>query len=147
MATFTSSPFSLSLEDLIKVTVSAYNSIGYSTTSSYNTGGAYVEIVPSAPSGLTLTSTSSTSIQVDWSTLTGTSTGGSAITSYNLYWDNNSGTPSISLLDSLVTTDTITGLTAGNTYIFKVRAKNIYGPGPFSSSVSITVSAVPNTMT
>jgi Fibronectin type III domain len=83
---------------------------------------------------------------VDWTALTGTSTGGSTILTYNLYWDNNSGSPTLFLLDSLVTSETITGLTVGSNYIFKVRAKNIYGYGPFSSSVTIMASDVPSTM-
>jgi hypothetical protein len=92
--------------------------------------------------------TSQSQIEVDWVALTGTiDTGNSAILSYNLYWDNGSGsTPSISLTDSLVTSYTIIGVTSGYTYKFMVRAKNINGYGSFSNSVSITATSEPGIM-
>jgi hypothetical protein len=66
--------------------------------------------------------------------------------SYNLYWDNGLGTTSIEVTDTLVTSYTITGLTQGSNYLFKVRAKNIYGYGDFSPEVTIVPSSVPDTM-
>jgi len=70
-----------------------------------------------------------TTITVQWTALTGTQTGNSPILSYNLYWDNSSGTAVYELTDSFVTTFTVTGLTGGQNYIFKVRARNVYGYG------------------
>ena len=35
------------------------------------------------------------------------------------------------------------GITSGSTYLLKVRAKNVYGWGPFSSSLSIVAATVP----
>lgn len=64
-----------------------------------------------------------------WTALTGTQTGNSPILSYNLYWDNGSGSAIYELTDSFVTTFTVTGLTGGSNYIFKVRARNVYGYG------------------
>jgi len=61
--------------------------------------------------------------------LTGTQTGNSPILSYNLYWDNASGSTVYELEDELVTTFTVTGLTGGQNYSFKVRARNVYGYG------------------
>lgn len=67
--------------------------------------------------------TSGSKIEVDWTALTLTSAiGGSPITSYNLYWDNGAGSTNYALIDSLVTSYTIMGLTSGSTYKFKVRA-------------------------
>lgn len=40
----------------------------------------------------------------------------------------------------------LVGLTKGAYYQFKVRAKNVYGYGPFSSVVSVRASEVPDTM-
>jgi hypothetical protein len=40
----------------------------------------------------------------------------------------------------------LVGLTKGAYYQFKVRAKNVYGYGPFSSVVSVRASEVPTTM-
>ena len=61
-------------------------------------------------------STNSVQIEIDWTALTGTSTGNSAIIAYNLYWDNGSGTTSISLVNSLVTSYIIVGVTTGTPY-------------------------------
>lgn len=38
-------------------------------------------------------------------------------------------------------TTTIKGLTPSTTYFFKIQARNIKGPGPFSSTVSLTTSS------
>lgn len=90
--------------------------------------------------------TGATQIQVDWTALTGTATGNSPILSYNLYWDNALVAVTIPVTDTLVTTYTFTGLNAGTTYRFKVRARNIYDYGDFSSAVPIIASSVPDTM-
>jgi hypothetical protein len=44
------------------------------------------------------------------------------------------------LIDALVTTFTVTGVTGGTTYRFAVRARNIYGYGP-TSTVTVVVPA------
>jgi hypothetical protein len=84
-------------------------------------------------------------IVVNWSALTGSATGNSALTTYSLFWDNASGTTSIELLTSstLSTTYTVSGVSGGSTYRFKVRAKNIYGFGSFSTELVVTPSDVP----
>ena len=87
-------------------------------------------------------------ITLTWSALTGASTGYSPILSYSLYWDNGAGgTPSILVMNSLVYTYTITGLTAGTTYGFALEAVNLYGYGSMSSTISILASSIPQTMT
>ena len=78
--------------------------------------------------------------------MAGTTAGNAAILSYTLYWDNGSGTPNIALLDSLVTTFTVTGLTEGATYLFTVRASNIYGHGASSNQVAILAATTPDVM-
>lgn len=81
---------------------------------------------------------------MNWIALTGTATGNSDILSYDLYWDNASGTSSIELVNSLVTTYTVSGVSGGSTYKFKVRARNVYGYGSFSATeLSVTPSDVP----
>ena len=82
-------------------------------------------------------------IVVNWSALTGSATGNSGILSYNLYWDNASGTNNIELTNSLTTTYTVSGVSGGSTYRFKVRAINIYGKGAFSTELVVTPSDVP----
>lgn len=82
-------------------------------------------------------------IVVDWTALTGSATGNSAITTYSLYWDNASGTTSIELMNGLSTTYTVSGVSGGSSYRFKVRGKNIYGFGSFSTELVVTPSDVP----
>jgi hypothetical protein len=79
-------------------------------------------------------------------------TGGSAITGYEIIWDVGDGlSPDTSLagLMSSYTATTYTqasGLTAGNDYIFQVRAKNIYGWGDYSNEITMTAASVPDAM-
>lgn len=49
-------------------------------------------------------------------------------------------------MNSLINTYTIAGVTAGTTYKLKVKARNIYGFGAFSSDFSIKASTVPSTV-
>lgn len=92
MTTLVASPYSYILDDLVVVRISATNSIGTSTASAINTSGALVRTTPSSMSTPTVTSKSTTSITIQWTALTGTSTGNTDITKYELVWDNGSGT-------------------------------------------------------
>lgn len=47
------------------------------------------------------------------------------------------------LIDDLVSTFSVTGLTGGVTYLFKVRAINIYDFGDFSTALSVIAADVP----
>mmetsp|Transcript_9442 Transcript_9442/g.8982 ORF Transcript_9442/g.8982 Transcript_9442/m.8982 type:complete len:418 (+) Transcript_9442:1180-2433(+) len=91
-----------------------------------------------------LVSNSESDISVQWSTLSGSNAGDSTILSYELQWDDATGTVSIQLIDSLVTTYTVSGLVPGLTYKFHVAARNIYGYGPYSLELSVEASDVPD---
>jgi hypothetical protein len=82
-------------------------------------------------------------IDLSWSALASPADGNSAVLAYNLYWDNGSGTTAIALLDALSTTLSVPGLTGGTYYRFKVRARNIYGPGAFSTELVVLASDLP----
>jgi hypothetical protein len=83
-------------------------------------------------------------ISIQWTALTGINTGNSAITAYNLYWDTVPSTGMVQLMpDTLVTTYSVTGLTSSQSYKFKVRAKNIYGHGDFSTEATFEASDKP----
>jgi hypothetical protein len=143
MSTLTASPFSLAFEAFINVRVSAHNSIGYGSTSSVNSA-TQIRSIPSTMTSISLVSKTDTDITLTWSALTGTSTGDSTILSYELLWDNGLGTVSIQLIDTLVYTYTVSGLTGGASYQFKVCARNIYGYGAYSNVFSVTPSDVPD---
>lgn len=97
-------------------------------------------------------STSTSQIQVDWTALTSPSDGYSTITSYHLQWD--SGTSGATFSDLLGSTIDSTALTftvsssviGGSNYQFRVRAKNYWGWGDYSSAVTIKASAAPDQM-
>ncbi|MSW98761.1 MAG: hypothetical protein F2519_04800 [Actinobacteria bacterium] len=64
--------------------------------------------------------------------------GGSAITDYVIRYSSNAGGSWTTYIDSVTAADTatITGLTNGVNYLFRVAAKNIAGTGPESSDSS-----------
>ena len=84
---------------------------------------------PAAPTGLTVTGTTSSSVSLSWTAPSGTVTG------YDVY---RNGTE---IGSASGTTDTVTGLSASTTYSFTVAAYNSAGTGPQSSSVSATTSS------
>lgn len=144
MATLTAAPYGYVFDQLVVVRASAKNARGYGLTSTPNSSGARIRRVPDLMTTPTQGPSSDTDIQVTWSTLTGAATGNSAILSYDLYWDNGSGTVNTELTDTLVTSYTVSGLTGGASYKFQVRARNIYGYGSFSSLLTIVPSDVPD---
>jgi len=90
-------------------------------------------------------------VQVNWVTQsTEIETGGSAIISYNLQYDQGSGNDNswVDLIgypsNFLQTTYTVTaGITKGTAYRFRLRSKNVYGFGPFSPVAIVRSSDVP----
>ena len=77
------------------------------------------------------------------------SNGGSQITSYNLAWDSGSGSQTfINLVGFeqpyLLTSFMISqGIVSGITYRFKLRAKNVYGYGPWSEYLDLVALSKP----
>ena len=93
-----------------------------------------------------VTDKSESHLTIAWDAPTGTDTGNSDITTYTLYWDDNTDTVNVELVDNLVLTYTVTGLTAGEDYKFEVRAKNIYGYGANSATLTADASDIPAQM-
>ena len=81
--------------------------------------------VPAAPTGLTVTGTTTTSVSLSW-------TGSAGATGYNVY----RGATKVASVTG--TTSTVTGLTAGTQYTFNVTATNSAGESPHSANVTAT---------
>jgi len=124
------------------VRASATNDFGTSTASTTNASGASYLTVPAIMNTPSRGSdTTESSIVVEWIAPSGDAeTGGSTILGYEVIWDVGDGlTPDTTLAGSVssYTSTSYTqssGLTEGNAYLFQVRAKNIYGWGPYSVS-------------
>ncbi|MFZ1011354.1 MAG: malectin domain-containing carbohydrate-binding protein [Candidatus Sulfotelmatobacter sp.] len=99
--------------------------------------------VPSAPTGLTATASSSSAISLSWTAVTPPAN--CSISSYSVYRSTTSGfTPSSSnLIASGVTgtTYTNTGLTASTTYYYKAEAVDADGSSAASAQASATTQA------
>lgn len=114
-----------------------------SYVSSYGGTGGSCTAVPSAPTGLTATASSSTIIGLSWTAVTPPAN--CTISSYNIYRSTTSGfTPSASnLVASGVTTPSYsnTGLTAATTYYYVVEALDAEGNSAASAQASATTTA------
>mgnify|MGYP002628979640 CR=1 FL=1 len=144
MAELVGAAFGLAFDALVEVRASAGNSYGLGLVSPVNTAGAKIRRIPDQMAPPVLVSVTEARIDLSWSALVGATTGNSPVTAYNVYWDNGGGVTGIALLDSLVTTVAVPGLTGGATYRFKVRARNIYGAGAFSTELAVLASDLPD---
>lgn len=112
---------------------------------------ASIEIIPATapdkPTNLQLVSSDTTQITFSW---TAPLSGGYPITSYKIYWDNNSNGASFSLATPSSVTGTTTQVTVqtaiqvGKVYQFKVSAVNLIGESQLSNSASFIAAVVPN---
>ena len=81
-----------------------------------------------------------TEIILSWIPLTGVEAGNSDIIAYTLFWDEGNSTKTeadVPLLDANVDQFTVLNVTGGVTYRFRVRARNIYGPGEYSEETIV----------
>ena len=105
-------------------------------------GGASCTTVPSAPTGLTASASSSSAIALSWAAVSPPAN--CTITSYSVYSSTTNGfTPSSSNLIASVTgtTYTNTGLTASTTYYYKIEALDTDGASAASAQASATTQA------
>lgn len=141
MSTLTAAPFNYLFNDVVYVRVSAANFYGFGAVSPTSAStGAAIRSVPAQMSPPTEAPWSTdVTVTMNWTALTGSDTGNSAIISYSLYWDNgNPAVPAeIELTDANVTYFTVNGVTGGQAYRFTVRARNIYGYGPYSAETNV----------
>lgn len=123
------------------------NSKGWSVLSLPNTIGVVAQTAPtSAPSNFTGISTLN-SIDLTWNNLLlNSDTGYNQVTSYEIYWDEGFG-GSLTYLNT-TTTNVYSLLNLNNaiTFTFKIRGINLFGQGPFTSSISIETIGPPDKM-
>jgi hypothetical protein len=144
------SPFNLVYDTLVRAKVVARNERGWSVASNPNSAGARVQVEPLAM-GVTSRGalTGPTQIDVYWSPLTTPQDGGSSVLSYHLQYDN--GTAATTWLDvvglapdSVATTIIVSSqIVSGSIYGFRVRARNIFGWGPYSLVTEIKAAREP----
>ena len=122
---------------VLAVNVAGQSSPSATMSATPNTGVG----VPGVPTGLTAQvaspTNSLTSGQVGLSWTAPASDGGAAITDYFVEYSSNGGTTWSTFADgtSTSTSATVTGLTNGTPYTFRVRAGNIAGQGSPSATV------------
>ena len=146
------SPFNLQEGASILAEVIAINSIGQSLASSTNSLPAItVQTIPHTPSQPpTLVFYSESEIDLNLPTIDTSETGGSSILSYALYMQ--SGGDEILLTDMSTTSSklqqsySITGITAGDIYIFKYQVSNIFGWSRNSTTLSVEAVSLPGKM-
>ncbi len=122
-------------------TSTATNSAGSSASASTTSTSVTPAGVPDSPTGVNATGTGGTA-NVSWTTPT--SDGGSAVTDYVIEYSVAGSGTWTTFTDgvSTATSATVTGLTAGNAYEFRVTAKNIIGSS-LASFASPTIETLP----
>ncbi|HVA54168.1 MAG TPA: fibronectin type III domain-containing protein, partial [Acidimicrobiales bacterium] len=117
--------------------VAATNAAG---TGAYSALSAAVTsaTTPGAPTSVTAASTAGGRSEVTW--IDPTSDGGTAITSYTVQYSSNEGTTwTTATTVATGTSDVVTGLTNGTSYVFEVAATNATGTGAYSAlSAAVT---------
>jgi hypothetical protein len=135
--------YNYGFRDLVLFKFRSYNAYGWSLDySDANSAGATIRTEPEPVGTIYVNDfeTTTEQISVYWSALTdGSKIGDSTVLSYNLEWD--AGTSQVTWtsligdpIDSLSTAYIVqTGVQDGQHYNFRVRARNIYGFGQFST--------------
>jgi hypothetical protein len=120
-------------------TVKAENPFGFSTSGSSNSvTPAGVPATPAAPTP----TAGNASVSLSW---TAPSANGSAITDYKIYYATSAGGTYTLFSDTVSTTTsvTVTGLTNGTAYYFKVAAVNAVGDSALSAASTSSTPAAP----
>ena len=139
LETLYAAPYSLSRGFSIFAKVIAYNSYGDSEPSDRGNGGKVV-FVPDAPLNLANepSITNSNQIGIVWEE--GLSNGGASVAYYRISYDQGSGIAEWTTLEQEVYTTSYTmvfPVTQGETYSFKVEARNSVGYSSYSNEVQI----------
>jgi titin len=134
---YTSNTLTLGITGKSAVTTYYYNVIARDAAGNKVIYGGVTQATtgdpPGAPTSVTGTADNS---QVSLTWAAPASNGGSAITDYTVQFSSNSGSTWQTFSDGLsaATSTTVTGLTNGTAYVFRVAATNANGTGSYSSN-------------
>jgi hypothetical protein len=149
MTAFWVSPLILVYNDPVVVQVRAHNERGWSTYSAaFGAGTPIIQTVPETmPDIVSGAATTNAQIELTWTPQTLAQSHGSAVISYNIYWDQGLGVYQELIGESSDYLGSpsyiISILTQGISYSFKIRSKNEWGWGQFSTPVSILAALAP----
>lgn len=146
LSTLANTPFNLVQGDSIRAKVIAINEKGSSPDSPVGTGATFIA-VPDAPVDLSTDYSASTDQQITLTWEDG-SNGGSPILDYALSYLNAQG--DYEVLSSSIPTNSYTTtfpLTLGETYLFKVQARNQVGTSAESTTVQVLSATTPGSVT
>lgn len=147
MSQFTTT-FGYNAGDTIHAIGRARNSKGWGAFSAINTVGTLAQVEPQASVSSFTGSATLSQIDLSWTGLvTDSDKGYAAAISYAVFETTLLSNPASPLIDDLSTTNyQITTVSSGEQRKFKIKAKNIFGYGPFSNEVTVTVSEAPGKM-
>lgn len=120
--------------------VSAQNVAGYSTPSTVKYADTKTQQAPGVPETVTVKTGTSTSLKIGWKKPL--NDGGMPITDYVVMYKEATSATWLTFNDGVSTNleTTITGLTKGKTYNYKVAAKNALGQSAFTSLGTVLLS-------
>jgi hypothetical protein len=143
-------PFALGQGALVVAVVEAFNTIGFAPTSPENTAGALVQVPPAAPPAPPVRGGSTDGAQLEVQYAAVSEDGGAPIEAYGLEIDRADGngfveavsaSPALSALVS-------TGITSGQAYTVRYRARNVHGwSDAYSPVLTIVAATVPSAPT
>jgi hypothetical protein len=146
LLTLKSSPYSLNSGDSVSVKVVSVNIYGESVESSAG-NGAVIQLVPDSPVNLANDATTTTDTLIKFTWDDGSSNGGTSVLDYDIYYDQGSLVATYVILEEAVVNkfyQTTVSLIAGETYSFKVTARNTVGDSAMSAIVSILAAKAPD---
>ncbi len=124
--------------------MTAINAYGLSTTSEPGSGATIITY-PSSPLSFCedTSKRTATSVGLEWQV--GTSDGGSPIIDFEVYYDSTSNGLAFSVLaTNILSTDYLASeLSTGQTYQFKVAARNAFGLSASSEAISLLIATKP----
>jgi hypothetical protein len=123
--------------------VYAINVYGFSELSLQGNGAAIITY-PDAPVNFVedYSLRQATELGLQWSE--GAANGGSPVLDYEISYNEATGSDFVVLVSGLgATSYTATGLTSGETYLFKVKARNVFGLSVFSQTLSLKAAFKP----